>query len=102
MSDPPIHVADNPEASRYEIRVGDQLAGFVTYQLEPGRAVLNHAEIDPTFSGHGLGSRLATGTLDDIRHRHLTVTPRCPFIADFIDEHPDYADLVTPRPGGAT
>jgi predicted GNAT family acetyltransferase len=102
MSDPPVLVADNPGASRYEIRVGDQLAGFADYQIKPGGIVITHTETDPTFKGRGLGTRLAAGALDDLRRRHLTVTPRCPFMAKFIDEHPDYADLVAPTSGSTT
>jgi uncharacterized protein len=102
MSDPTVFVADNPAASRYEIRVGDDLAGFAEYRVRPGRIVMTHTEIDPSFEGRGLGSALATGALDDLRRRHLSVTPSCPFIATFIDEHPDYADLVAPASGAPT
>jgi predicted GNAT family acetyltransferase len=102
MSDPPVVVADDPAASRYEIRVGDDLAGFAEYRLLPGRMVIRHTEIDPSFEGRGLGARLATDALDDIRRRGLTVTPVCPFIAKFIREHPDYGDLVAPSSGTTT
>jgi predicted GNAT family acetyltransferase len=102
MSEPAVLVADNPAASRYEIRVGDQLAGFAAYRTEPNRIIVTHTEIDPTFKGRGLGNRLAAGTLDDLRRRHLAVTPQCPFMAKYIDEHPDYADLVAPISGTTT
>ena len=102
MNEPPVLVADNPAASRYEIRVGDQLAGFADYRTEPDRIIVTHTEIDPTFKGRGFGNRLAAGTLDDLRRRHLGVTPQCPFIAKYIDEHPDYADLVAPTSGTTT
>jgi uncharacterized protein len=36
------------------------------------------------------------GTLDDLRARGLALVPLCPFVADFITRHPEYADLVTP------
>jgi predicted GNAT family acetyltransferase len=32
--------------------------------------------------------------LDDARARDLRVRPDCPFLAQYIDEHPEYADLV--------
>ena len=102
MSEPPVLVTDNSSASRYEIRVGDQLAGFADYHTEPDRIIVTHTEIDPTFKGRGFGNRLAAGTLDDLRRRHVAVTPQCPFIAKYIDEHPDYADLVAPTSGTTT
>ena len=91
---PDITIADVPGASRYEIRVDGALGGYAMYRMEPGRIVFTHTEIDPAFEGHGLGSRLAAGALDDVRRRGLDVRPLCPFIARFVREHPEYEDLV--------
>jgi predicted GNAT family acetyltransferase len=86
-----VRVVDNPAESRYEIYEDDKLAGFSTYRLVGDRIVFLHTEIDPAYAGHGLGSALARGALDDARRRGLTVIARCPFIARFIREHPEYA-----------
>jgi len=53
-----------------------------------------HTEIDTSFSGHGVGSALARGALDDVRRQGKLVTARCPFIAAYIRGHREYADLV--------
>ena len=87
-----MRVVDDPAESRYEIYDDDdKLAGFSTYRLAGDRIVFIHTEIDPAFEGHGVGSALARGALDDARRRGLTVIARCPFIARFIREHPEYA-----------
>ena len=39
---------------------------------------------------------LVRGALDDVRRKGMTVGPQCPFVANFIAEHPEYADLVAP------
>ena len=96
-----ITVANHPEASRYEIRVGQQLAAFAEYRLTAGLIVFTHTEIDPSFEGAGLGSRLAAGALDDVRARGLGGVSHCKFISAFVRRHPEYADLVTiARPRG--
>ena len=87
-------VADNPEKSRYEVRVDGELAGFTGYRLRDGVAVLTHTEIDPAFQGHGLATTLTKQELDDLRRRGLLVKPYCPFVRDYIAEHPSYLDLV--------
>jgi hypothetical protein len=94
-TDAPV-VADNPAASRYELHVGTELAGFVTYQLDDhGRVIsLLHTEIEPAFQGAHLATRLARFSLDDARERGLAVLPFCPYIASWIRKHPDYTDLV--------
>jgi predicted GNAT family acetyltransferase len=93
-SDPPIRVIDNPEKHRYEAYVGEELAGFVTYLSRSGAVVLVHTEVASAFEGHGIGGRLAAGALKDIRARALQVVPLCPFIAGYIDRHPELSDLV--------
>ena len=37
------------------------------------------------------------GALDDVRPTGRRVVPSCWYVAQFIDEHPDYADLLTAR-----
>jgi len=87
-------VTNNSAASRYEIHVDGQLAGFADYTTQPGVIAMPHTEVDPAFEGRGLGSRLARAALDDIRHQGMHVAPNCPFIATYIRRHPEYADLV--------
>jgi predicted GNAT family acetyltransferase len=89
-----ISVADRPDASRYEITVDRQTVGFVTYRTSPGVLAFLHAEVDPDRGGEGLGTRLVRDALDDARARGLSVRPICPFVAAFIERHPQYADLV--------
>lgn len=94
-SDPVVTVTDNPAASRYEARVGDEVAGFAAYRLREGVIVFTHTEVDPAHEGTGVGSVLARGALDDVRERGgREVVPLCPFIASWIERHPDYAALV--------
>jgi predicted GNAT family acetyltransferase len=92
------HVVDNPAQLRYEVHVGDALAGFAAYRLEPGTIVLVHTDVDPAFEGRGLGGRLVRGALDDIRARGLLVVPLCPFAASYVRRHPEYAGLVVGDP----
>jgi predicted GNAT family acetyltransferase len=87
-------VTEDAGASRYEIRVDGELAGFAEYRLRPGRIVFTHTEVDGAFEGQGVGSALARGALDDARAKGLAVEPLCPFIKGWIDKHPDYRDLV--------
>jgi hypothetical protein len=89
-----ITVADNADEKRYEVRVGGELAGFVTYRLQPELIELVHTEIDEEFEGRGLGSQLISFALNDARERGLAVLPFCPFVNDYIQRHRQYVDLV--------
>ncbi len=87
-------VTDNPEAARFEVRLNGRLAGFAQYRLRGDRVVFTHTEIRPEFEGKGLGSVLIRTALDSARDTGLTVVPLCPFVAGYIERHPEYADLL--------
>jgi uncharacterized protein len=89
-----VLVRDEPELSRYEARVGQQLAGFADYHRQPGLVTVLHTEIDRVFEGRGVGSALVRGMLDDIRREDAKVLAVCPFVKAFLQRHPEYADLV--------
>ncbi len=94
MSDDDVTIADDSDAHRYEIRVGDQLAGFVQYRRRPGLIAFIHTEIDPRFEGQGLGSQLIAAVLDAARTEGTAVLPFCAVVNGYIERHPEYAELV--------
>ena len=91
-----VRVVDNPAGRRYELWVGESLAGLIHYRPRPGSLAFIHTEVYPEFEGHGLGGRLVADALDDVRDRGLQVVPICPFTTSYIQRHPEYADLVVP------
>jgi predicted GNAT family acetyltransferase len=89
-----VEVADNPDKARFEILADGELAGFVQYHLRGNEIAFTHTETDDRFRGHGLASQLARAALDSARARQLAVLPYCPFVRGWMEEHPEYADLV--------
>ena len=87
-------VVDVPGESRYELRLGGHLIGLAAYRRRDGRIAFTHTEVDPACEGRGFGSRLAEAALEDARRQDLDVVPLCPFIAHFIERHPEYEALV--------
>jgi predicted GNAT family acetyltransferase len=93
MSD--VTVSLDPDRHRYEAHLGDELAGVAVFSLRDGIIEFQHTEVDDAFEGHGVGSALARGALDDVRREGTrTVVATCPFIAEWIERHPDYTDLL--------
>ncbi len=89
-------IHDNPEASRFELPVGELLA-FVDYRRVGTVLTLTHAEVPPSLEGRGIGSQLVKGVLELIRARGETVIPRCSFVRRYLERHPEYADLLASR-----
>ncbi|HET6938259.1 MAG TPA: GNAT family N-acetyltransferase [Nocardioides sp.] len=76
-----VTVTDNETEKRYEVRVDGDLAGAAYYDLADDLIVFTHTEVDETFEGHGVGSALARGALDDVRaDGRRKVIAHCPFI----------------------
>jgi predicted GNAT family acetyltransferase len=95
MANSEVEVTNNSERKRYEARVRDELAGFATYELREGIIRFVHTEVEDAFEGHGVGSTLARAALDDVRRDgSRKVIASCPFIKEWIEQHPDYQDLL--------
>ena len=89
-------VVDVPESSRYEVRVDGRPIGIAAYHRRGNRIAFTHTEVDESCEGRGFGSRLAAAVLGDARRQGLEVVPLCPFIAGYIQRHPEYQELVAP------
>jgi hypothetical protein len=96
-----VVVVDNPEKRRYEARLGDRVVGFTDYRPARGRLIFIHTEVDPAFEGRGIGTRIASGALTDVRARGLKATIHCPFLTTYLQRHREFDDIVVEvRPGG--
>lgn len=90
-----VTVERDEAASRFVLRLGGQPVGAADY-LRSGDdvVVITHTEIQPPHERQGLGSALVAAALDQLRQAGERVVPRCPFVAAFIESHPEYAALV--------
>lgn len=89
-----METRNEPENDRYVIEVDGVVAGFTVYHVRGGRYFFVHTQIEPSFTGQGLGSVLARYALDDVRAKGGTIIPICPFIAGYVDRHPEYQSLI--------
>lgn len=87
-------VVDVPERGRFEVRVDDRVVGLASYHVDGTTMTLPHTEVDPSVGGQGIGTALVAGVLAAARERGLTVLPYCSFIRHYIQQHPEYTDLV--------
>ena len=96
MSDQQPSVRHDAAQQRYELLVSGQARGVAEYSEQGEQMVFTHTEVDPSLGGQGLGSVLARGALEDARRRGKRVVAQCEFIADYINRHEEWQDLVDP------
>jgi hypothetical protein len=89
-------VVQNQELDRFELVLDGELAGFTAYTLTHDTITFTHTEILPQRRERGLGGRLVQEALDQVRdHTDYRVVAECPFVAQWLAEHPDYQDLLS-------
>jgi predicted GNAT family acetyltransferase len=78
-------VTRNDEDGRYEIHVGDVLAGFTVFRADSrGRLIFPHTEVDPAFRGRGIAQQVVAEAMADAARRGETVIPHCPVVAGYL------------------
>ena len=91
-------VKDNVAHHRFELEKGGTVA-FATYRRANNIVTVIHAEVPNVMEGHGVGSALAKGILEQLRAKGEKVDAQCPFVAAYIRKHAEYRDLlVVPLP----
>ena len=83
----------NEVEKRYEITT-DGILAKLEYILSMDKIFLTHTEVPQSLGGRGIGSKLVKYALEDIKSKGLTLVPLCPFVAQYIKNHPEYKELV--------
>jgi predicted GNAT family acetyltransferase len=86
-------IHDNASRHRFELEVDGHTA-FVDYKRERGIVTLIHTEVPKELGGRGIGGKLARGVLDHLRGEGTKIVVECPFIASYIEKHPEYRELL--------
>ena len=89
-----IDLQHDTDGNRYVLRSSGETVGIIDYRQEGDVLELLHTEVLPQGRGKGLGTVLVREVLDDIRSHGHRIVPTCTFVAGFVEEHQDYADLV--------
>ncbi len=88
-----MDVVNNEQKSRFEVEIDGEVA-VADYTQSGDRIEFTHTKVPESLEGQGVGSALAREGLDYARREGLDVVPTCPFVASYIDRHPEYQDLV--------
>ncbi|MHC1943364.1 N-acetyltransferase [Bradyrhizobium sp. UFLA06-06] len=86
-------VRDNRDQNRFELDTEGGLA-FANYRRTPAAVIITHTETPRALRGRGIASELVKGALELIRADGRKVIAGCGFVVDYLDKHPEYADLA--------
>jgi len=86
-------VRNNTALHRYELDVDGEIA-FADYRSAPGKVIITHTETPRALRGRGIASKLVQGALEQIRADGLKVVAGCGFVVDYLEKHPEFADVA--------
>jgi predicted GNAT family acetyltransferase len=89
----PTEVRNDEARSRYELVLDGEVIGVADYRIEGDEVIFPHTEIRSDLRGRGYGDLLVRGALEHVRSTGRTVVPRCWFVVEFLELHPEFADL---------
>lgn len=87
-------VEHEPELRRFVARSPEGEGELVYRHTATGALDLLHTGVDPRLRRRGIGELLVRAALAHARANGLLVIPTCPFIARWIEKHPEERDLV--------
>lgn len=91
MSDLDIQLDRN--AGRFEAVVEGHSC-FLDFTLDGDVASMNHVNVPKAVGGRGIAGKLTRHALDWAGEQGLKVRARCPYVASWIERHPDYEKLL--------
>lgn len=78
---------------RYSL-ILDGVEGYLTYERrQPGVRHITHTIVPDAIGGRGIGKRLVTRILEDIKANGEKVSSSCWYASAIIDKTPDWAAL---------
>lgn len=78
---------------RFEIEKNGEVA-YLQFSLSPDVLELIHTEVPKSVRHMGLAFSLAETALQYARQNHLKVDIICPTVRKYVEEHPEYSDLI--------
>ncbi len=88
-----MQIDHDPASGRFSTQLDGHEAELV-YRRQEGRLIIDHTGVPQAIGGRGVAGALVRAALDYVRAEGLRVVPLCSYSAEYIQRHPEYADLV--------
>ena len=97
MSDelPEIKLEDSGSKGRYFLRSPQGAVAEMTFsKVGEHMIIIDHTDVPDVFRGQGVGLRLVTKAVEDMRAAGRKIIPLCPFANAQFRRHKEWADVL--------
>lgn len=89
-----IHKED-PKKGIFIGTIDGKTAGEMTYTWAgEQKFIIDHTEVDPAFSGQGVGLKMVEASVAFARQRGIKIMPLCPFAKKMLERHTEWQDVL--------
>src|ERR1700733_9129380 len=86
-------IPERVESGRFELE-RDGLVATLDYTLDSNVLTLLETEVPERLRGTGIAGALAQSALEWARENGRKVDVVCPYVASYLQSHPEFADLL--------
>ena len=89
-------ITHEPDASRYTLTVDGQVLALADYRINGNSISFNHTYTQPSHRGQGLAVEVVDYAMNDVESNSTRrVVPMCWYVAQWFDDHPERAALLS-------
>ena len=81
-------------ANRFEVLLENGQTAYLNYNEFENSLNLSHTYVPQSFERKGIAATIVKFALDYARKNNLYIIPSCPYVAAYIERHPEHRNLV--------
>jgi hypothetical protein len=89
-----MEIVNNKRNFKFEAHLPDGEIATIEYRWLKGSMVLMHTITPAAHRGKGVGAVLVKYVLDYARQQGLKIIVYCQYVAQYLQKHPEYNDLI--------
>jgi uncharacterized protein len=90
----PVEFKVNETLNQFELHAEGEVA-YLEYFFEGSKIFLTHTESPKPLRGKGYAKELVNRSLEYAKQHKYIVVPACSFVADFVNNHPKWRDILS-------
>ena len=90
-----IKHSENAHKGSFYVEKSNQVLAELTYSFAGAhKLILDQTNISAVLQGKNMGNILVEAAINYVRGKNITIVPLCPFAKSFIENRPEFRDVL--------